>query len=84
MTKQAEVLTTESTRWREFADALSEKALYISEKQWRCDGDRGPNVYRYAKQVMLQMGEIDIPGSTAFFRSRGGHCDCEILFNVDR
>jgi hypothetical protein len=50
---------------------------------WHCDGDRGPNAYRYAKQVMIAMGSIDIPASIEFFQEHGGFCDCEILLNVD-
>jgi hypothetical protein len=40
-------------------------------------------VHRYSKQVMNEMGNIDIPASLAFFKDHGGFCDCEILFNVD-
>jgi hypothetical protein len=71
MTKRAEVLTTESPRWKEFADALSDD-LCIYEEEWRCDADRGPNVHRYAKEIMAAMVSIDIPGSIEFFRSRSG------------
>jgi hypothetical protein len=38
MMTQGEVLTTDSPRWFMFARDLSE-ALYISETEWRCDGD---------------------------------------------
>jgi Protein of unknown function (DUF2695) len=40
--------------------------------------------YRYAKQIMTTMSNVDIPASIAFFQKHGGHRDCEILFNVDR
>jgi hypothetical protein len=33
---------------------------------------------------MAKMGGINIAGSLAFFASKGGHCDCEILLNIDR
>jgi hypothetical protein len=81
-----EVMTPDSPRWDEFCNALSQ-TLYISETEWRCDGDihqAGALVHAYAKYIMAEMGNIDIPASLAFFRSRGGFCDCEILFNVDR
>jgi hypothetical protein len=82
-----EVLTPQSPRWTQFTDRLNE-VLYVSDTQWRCDGDQGhgpnPNHYRYAEAVMSQMGGVDIPNSIAFFQDHGGHCDCEILFNVDR
>lgn len=37
---------------------------------------------RCAERIMAAMGGIDIPASVAFFRSRGGFCDCEILLNI--
>jgi hypothetical protein len=80
-----EVLTPESPRWDVFVAAL-QSALEITPESWRCDGDQaqaGPNVYRYAKQVMTEMGNINIAESIALFESLGGYCDCEILFNVD-
>lgn len=80
------VLTPNDPRWNEFADRLSD-TLYISETEWRCDGDAssGPNPhhYRFAKQVLTAMGNIDITATLAFFGDHGGGCDCEILFNVD-
>ncbi len=83
-----EILTPESPRWEEFADALSE-AMDWNAESWLCDGDgtgkSDPKlVHRYAKAVMARMGNVDIAGSIEFFRDHGGFCDCEILFNVDR
>jgi hypothetical protein len=77
-----EVLTPKSPRWSVFADTLSQ-TLIISATTWRCDGDQGPNVHRYAKQIMGEMGNIDIPASVAGLKHLGGYCDCEILLNVD-
>lgn len=76
-----EILTPDSPRWDEFANALSAIG--------RCDGDgtgeSNPGlVHRYAKVVMTNMGNVDIAGSLAFFKEHGGYCDCEILLNVDR
>ena len=76
-----EILTPESPRWAAFADELF-KVTRI------CDGDgsgeSNPDlVHRYAKKVMADMGNVDIPGSLAFFEAHGGYCDCEILLNVD-
>jgi hypothetical protein len=77
------LMTPANPRWSEFAERL-EYALYIDDEHWRCDGDGDPVfVHRFAKQVMTEMGNIDIEGSLAFFHERGGHCDCEILFNID-
>ena len=56
----------------------------MSESMEWCDGDAGANVHRYAKAAMAAMGGIDIEATLAFFESRGGYCDCEILLNVER
>jgi len=32
---------------------------------------------------MRDMGGIDIAASLEFFMAHSGHCDCEILYNVD-
>jgi Protein of unknown function (DUF2695) len=85
-----EVLTPESPRWDEFANALFEVTRIPGDPEaWLCDGDGNGEsnpylVYRYAKKVMTDMGNVDIPGTLAFFQAHGGYCDCEILFNVDR
>jgi hypothetical protein len=76
-----EVLTPQSPRWNGFCNRLAQ-AMHMTDESWHCDGD-GPHVHRYAKQIMAEMGGIDVPASLAFFESRGGYCDCEILFNVD-
>jgi hypothetical protein len=79
-----EILTPNSPRWDEFADALFEATLVPGKPDsWVCDGDRGEHVFRYAKAVMTDMGDVDIERSLAFFREHGGYCDCEILLNVD-
>jgi hypothetical protein len=71
-----EVLTPESPRWERFIAMLE-------SMEW-CDGDAGANVHRHAKAAMAAMGGIDIEATLAFFESRGGYCDCEILLNVER
>jgi hypothetical protein len=84
--EKLEVLTPENPRWDEFADALYAAMDWRDGPEgviWICDGDRGDKVHRLAKQVMATMGGVDIEGSLAFFKSHGGGCDCEILFNVD-
>jgi hypothetical protein len=77
----SEILTPKSNRWETFTDAL-DRAVAIKG----CDGDGNTSnyldVYRWAKLIMADMGNVDIPASLAFFQSNGGHCDCEILMNV--
>ena len=63
---EMEILTPKSPRWDEFADRLY-AVIDV------CGGN-----HQYAKQVMVEMGNVDIPGSLAFFEDHGGYCDCEI------
>jgi hypothetical protein len=76
-------------RWNEFAEALAQKMEWFHDgRTWLCDGDGSgasdpAKVHRHAKHVMAQMGGVDIPASLAYFGEHGGHCDCEILWNVD-
>jgi hypothetical protein len=78
----SEILTPKSNRWERFIDAL-DHAVQING----CDGDGNIgnylDVYRQAKRIMADMGNVDIPASLVFFQNNGGYCDCEILFNVD-
>jgi hypothetical protein len=80
----AEILTPESGRWDTFTETLY-LALFPDgdDKRTTCLGDSGPGVHRYAKKIMKDMGDVDIAASLEFFQAHGGHCDCEILYNVD-
>ena len=79
----AEILTPESGRWDAFTETLF-LVLYPDgcDKGSTCLGDSGPGVHRYAKEIMKDMGGVDM-ASLEFFMANGGHCDCEILLNVD-
>ena len=83
-------------RWQEFLDRLEgpdgcdfqelqagqlrPEGYSLFEKMiWRCKGGHDKT---YATVLLSEMGDIDIPASLAFFDAAGGHCDCEILFNV--
>jgi hypothetical protein len=67
------ILTPADPRWRAFLEFLS--ADVIREK---CRHD-----HRHAEKILNRMGDVDVPGSVAFFKRHGGYCDCEILFNVE-
>jgi hypothetical protein len=76
-----EILTPSSGRWGTFTEAL-DHAVQVSG----CDGSEpgtGPIKHRHAKRIMAAMGNVDVPGSIAYFEAHGGYCDCEILMNVD-
>ena len=76
-----EILTPNSNRWGTFIEAL-DYAVQVSG----CNGDQlqaGPRKHELAKRTMAAMGDVDVPGSIAYFEAHGGYCDCEILLNVD-
>jgi Protein of unknown function (DUF2695) len=78
-----EIMTPESPRWEEFAEAL-----YVGLNWKEGETPEGTTLkcyrdHRFAKAVMTCMGSIDIEKSLAFFKGHGGHCDCMILMNVE-
>lgn len=85
-----EILTPDSERWEEFAERLQgEEGCDFKEKipgdpesvTWICkDGKSRP----FANKILSDMGGIDVEKTLEYFDNHGGHCDCEILFNVDR
>ena len=46
---------------------------------WECKGGTNKD---FATAILKTIPGIDVEGSLAFFEENGGHCDCEILFNV--
>ena len=72
-------------RWREFLEKLEGvdgcdfKKDEKGETTWSC---KGGNDKSLATAIMQSMGDVDVPGSLTYFESHGGHCDCEILFNI--
>lgn len=84
------IMTPEHPRWDEFAYKL-DKACHFTQSDpkdpktisWRCGGG---NRKLFARRVLKQMrySKTSIEASCRFFEERGGYCDCEILFNVDR
>jgi hypothetical protein len=81
-----EILTPSSSRWNLFVERLEDVMTRgVPEGSWRCGDDgSGGSKHRYAKQVMAEIGGIDIPTTLEFFHEHGGHCDCEVLLNVDQ
>ena len=81
------VMTPQHPKWREFCDRLtSSDGCNFQEDEngkitWRC---RGGHDKSFATQILQSYSNIDIKASLQYFDEHGGHCDCEILFNVDR
>jgi uncharacterized protein DUF2695 len=83
MKSMSETLTPKSNRWEAFINALG--SCRANQRLRRGQRYRQlPRRYRQAKRIMTEMGNVDIPASLVFFQNNGGHCDCEILLNVDR
>ena len=81
------ILSPGDRRWEEFVAQLEgpEGCNFIEETAeagatWRCGGGYSQD---YARAILTAMGGIDVAGTLAFCSTQGGHCDCEILFNVD-
>jgi hypothetical protein len=73
-------------KWWEFIKALEgPDGCNFREREedgktaWNCGGGTDQSL---ARAILEKMGDIDIESSLAYFTERGGHCDCEILFNV--
>jgi len=88
MTKAPEIMNHEHPRWKEFVERLmGSEGCNFQEKEpgnpnsitWKCKGGNNKDL---AIKILTDMGNIDIEKSLTFFHRNGGHCDCEILFNV--
>ena len=83
--KAKEVMTPQHPRWEEFCERLSgpegcnfKEGATPEKTTWTCAGG---NARPCAVKILKAMG-MDAEKSLAFFSEHGGHCDCEILFNV--
>ena len=83
-----EILNTEHPKFTEFCERL-EGPEGCNFKQtdpkddssitWKCKGLMNKSL---ACKILKTMDGIDIPATLRYFEDHGGHCDCEILFNV--
>lgn len=83
-----ELMTPSNPRWEEFCDRLAgEEGCNFHETipgdtrsvVWTCKGGTDKSM---ASAILKDMG-FDIEKSLDYFDDHGGHCDCEILLNVD-
>lgn len=81
------LMTPIHPRWKEFAERLegAEGCNFrkeAEETKWDCAS--GSNK-EHSIAILRAMGAspVDIFYSIQYFDSHGGHCDCEILFNID-
>ena len=77
-------MTLKHPRWEEFCTRLDGPEGFKEDENgnitWECSGqDR-----TFAVKILSTMPEIDTKASLEYFDNHGGHCDCEILFNIER
>ena len=64
-----DVMTPDHPRWTDFLEKLSRTLI--------CE-----RTTSNAKNVLTQMGGIDVDRSLEALRGLGGRCDCEIVFDL--
>jgi hypothetical protein len=75
----AEIMTPEHPRWSEFAERLGgPEGCNWTDDSWRCGGD-----HRWSREILGSMTGIDLEASVGYFLEHDGHCDCEVLLNID-
>ena len=83
---ELELMTPEHPLWEEFISRLEgpEGCDFKDDENgdivWKCAGGMDQT---YAEKILKTMKNIDVESSLQFMRDNGGHCDCEIIFNVD-
>lgn len=70
---ELEILTKGSARWPEFIKRLDNLLA-----EWDCD-----NELTQSREAMAHVSGVDINGTLEYLRSMGGHCDCEVMMNVE-
>ena len=82
-------MTPEHPRWDEFCERLEgpEGCDFQQEVPgdadtitWKCAGGYDKT---FALAILEDMGGFDIEHTVEYLNDMGGHCDCEILFNVN-
>jgi len=79
------VMTPQHPHWTKFIERLEGpegcdfKESDEGKVTWHCKGGVDKT---FAEAILTAMGDIDVVASLAYFEENGGHCDCEILFNV--
>lgn len=77
-----EIVKPDSPRWEEFIDRLAgpEACDFKEDDTWKCKGGHNRDM---AKRILEDMGDVDLIETMSYFSANGGHCDCEIVFNVE-
>ena len=78
------LMTAEHPLWTHFCARLGGPkgvAWHVDEggqHRWKCDGDHAA-----AFEILNAMAGIDVDRSLEWMSEHDGHCDCEILLNID-
>ncbi|MBO0684387.1 MAG: DUF2695 domain-containing protein [Candidatus Dormibacteraeota bacterium] len=80
-TKSTQLILPRHPRWEEFIDRLSGAEGCNFQTSWTCYGGRDK---RFSRRILARMGltEEAIKVCLAYFQDHGGHCDCEVVFNL--
>ena len=79
------VLTPAHPLWDEFCTRLEgpEGCDFQGEAtNVTCKCKAGSN-QDFSRAILTTMPGIDVEGTLEYFSAHRGHCDCEVLFNVD-
>jgi hypothetical protein len=74
-----DVMTPEHPRWGEFCARLDEA---LQHSPAGCNGCGHPAGHEGARAILSTMADIAVAASLRYFAEHGGHCDCEVLFNI--
>jgi hypothetical protein len=87
---KSEIMTPQHGLWDLFIDRLSGvEGCDWGEDGWTCygSGDSGlygtPAALPFATRILRSIPNIDVEGSLQHFIDNGGHCDCEVVLNID-
>ena len=87
--KKIGIMNPKHPDWDKFLERMEGKEGCNFKKNkkgqfsWTCRGGRDKTLAtKILKSMQKKDKNIDIPTTLAYFDSRGGHCDCEIVFNV--
>ena len=83
------IMTMENPRWEEFVERLEGPEGWNFQEDgkggytWKCKAGMDKSL---AIAILKKMGLVpsELSPTLDYFDANGGHCDCEILFNVDR
>lgn len=82
-----EIITKDQPKWDTFCDELAKAVNFREDEKgswsWNCDHDLRMSIKILHDMVLAGDDEIDVAGTLEYFRENGGHCDCEVLFNVE-